>query len=61
MNQKLTCKKCGKETEVQLRHDGKTDWQVFNCQLCGALHVEESYFKAPGSPAEFRFRLADES
>lgn len=61
MRQKLICKKCGKETEVRTRDDSVTGGQVFNCQICGALHVEESYFKAPGAPAQFRFRLADES
>jgi len=61
MNPKVTCKKCGKETEVQFRQDNETGGQVFNCQHCDALHIEESYFKAPGAPAQFRFRLADES
>ncbi|MFK0087570.1 hypothetical protein ACIQUS_09745 [Pseudomonas sp. NPDC090755] len=61
MYPKMTCKKCGKETEVQLRYDKDIDGQVFNCKLCGALHIEETYFKAPGAPAQFSFRLADES
>lgn len=61
MSQKMNCKKCGKETEVQMRDDGKTGGHVFNCQHCGALHVEESRTSPPGAGAFLTFKLADDA
>lgn len=60
MTVKFMCLKCSQETDADLQYDSTLDCQVFNCQHCGAKHLDFSASRAPGGPLEIQFRLDED-